>query len=524
VSTSPSNNSQRSSTLPKSHRAKSVFRGSKDPYFPRNQTNAASLPISDDWGFRLQVVSESTEIHTEMFKKAVQGLVKICFPQNVLDELGIHVVQQHMREQNAPKGNIEKMSEIFRSEMVHRLVWMLAEHLNDTSKVEAVVKSVTAASAALHSHNIGPDILNNVITSLQRLRERVPGNSTEALANDTVLTDFIPDTINGGSSVAMSVETSHENEIASSCVSDLSERGVESHVDALEMQNKSKAEKDSITLLKHTANHRGASGGKEKAVGYTAQPAREGKENKISASWRWNVKRSDVSVDNIQLYFHRTVDLFAYHALPIAKGTLGHDANRKAVRDEIESLWVSATDKEYGKWVESFHKLQGGDLDMIDRVETTPDPAPEGVAETTPTPITFQKEQARITVEHPDTRNRTAEDRQTLDNGTDVRREVGPASILSAEVPRPESQKRSRAKVPSSIPSQCSKKIQSATTDSNIERYGSTPKWLRTPIVDLLWGKAGFEFEKGLEVVRVIMKELNLRVSFGVIMLPPLCV
>jgi hypothetical protein len=30
-----------------------------------------------------------------VFRKAVQGLVKICFPSGVLEELGIDVLKQH---------------------------------------------------------------------------------------------------------------------------------------------------------------------------------------------------------------------------------------------------------------------------------------------------------------------------------------------------------------------------------------------------------------------------------------------
>jgi hypothetical protein len=283
-----------------------------------------------------------------MFKGAVQGLVKICFPQNVLNELGVDVVQQHMREQSAPKPNIEKMREIFRSEMVHRLVWMLVEYLDDSSKVEAVVKSVTAASAVIHGDKFGPDILGSVIASLQRLRERVPDNSTKTLAEDMVLTEFTSDTANNEDSVVTSVETLAVSESASSGVSDLSESETEPIVHTKsKSQNNIKAEKTSDKSSKHSKRRQGATMGKEMAAGPTAQPARQGKESKVSTSWRWNVKPSDITVKNSQLYFHRTVDLFAYHALPIAKALLGHYAGRQDIRLKIESLWTGITDDEY---------------------------------------------------------------------------------------------------------------------------------------------------------------------------------
>jgi hypothetical protein len=278
---SPSRNARRSSTLTDPLRAKSVFRGSKDPYFPRDPKNTTSLPTSDDWVFRVQVVSQSTDIHTEMFKRAVQGLVKICFPQNVLNELGVDVVQQHMREQNAPKQNIEKMREIFRSEMVHRLVWMLVEYLDDSSKVEAAVKSVTAASAVIHGDKFGPDILGSVIASLQRLRERVPDNSTKKLAEDMVLTVFTSDTANDEDSVVASVETLAVSERASSGASDLSESEAEPLVHTKrKSQNKIKVE-ETDEPLRNSGHYQGASGGKVMAAGRMVQPKRQGKESKV---------------------------------------------------------------------------------------------------------------------------------------------------------------------------------------------------------------------------------------------------
>jgi hypothetical protein len=494
-------------------RAKSVFRRSKDPYFPRDRTNATSLPTSDDWVFRVQVVSQSTDIHTEMFKRAVQGLVKICFPQNVLNELGVDVVQQHMREQNAPKQNIEKMREIFRSEMVHRLVWMLVEYLDDSSKVEAAVKAVTAASAVIHGDKFGPDILGSVINSLQRLRERVPDNSTKILAEDMVLTEFTSETANSDDSVVTSVETLTGNELASSGVSDLSESETEPLVHTKsKSQNNIKAEKTSDKSSKPSKRSQGATMGKEMTAGPTAQPARQGKESKVSTSWRWNVKQSDITVENSQLYFHRTVDLFAYHALPIAKGVLGHDANRKDIRLKIESLWTSMTDQEYGKWSESFHRLRDGDLDMVDRVESTPIPR-EGVISATPAPVTVHKRHDRRTSTHSDTIPNNPEDNCTSNYQNTVKRELDSFSVPPGKVVHPESHKRNNNTLTPSIFPQNSMATQTAANRTQHKNRESWSKSIHTPIVDLLWGKIKFDDEEGQEVVEVIMRGLNRRVS-----------
>jgi hypothetical protein len=450
VSPSPLHDTRRGSTVTDSLRAKSVFRWSKNPYFPRDRPNATSLPTSDDWGFRVQVVPQSTDIHTEMFKRAVQGLVKICFPQNVLNELGVDVVQQHMREQSAPKQNSEKMREIFRSEMVHRLVWMLVEYLDDSSKVEAVVESVTAASAVIHGDKLGPDILGSVLAGLQRLREQVPDNSTKTLAEDMVLTEF-KDTGNNGNSVVTSVETLAGNELASNGVSDLSESETEPLVHKKrKSQNSIKVEEISDKPLKHSQRHQGVAAGKEMAAGLTVQPKRQGKENKVSTSWRWNVKQEEITAENSQLYFHRTVDLFAYHALPIAKGLLGHDAGRQDIRLKIESLWTSITDDGYDKWRESFRRLQDGDLDMVDRVEST-SPSRDGVVSATPAPVTVHKRHDGCTPNRSDIVPKNPEDKCTLNYQTTVKRELDSFSAPPGKVVHPELHKRNNTALTPSI-------------------------------------------------------------------------
>jgi hypothetical protein len=496
-------------------RAKSVFRGSKDPYFPRDRMNATSLPTSDDWGFRVQVVSHSTDIHTEMFKRAVQGLVKICFPQNVLNELGVDVVQQHMREQNAPKQNIEKMRGIFRSEIVHRLVWMLVEYLDDSSKVEAVVQSVTAASAVIHGDKLGPDILGSVIVSLQRLRERVPDNSTKTLAEDMVLTEFTSDTDNNEDSVVTSVETLAGNELASSGVSDLSESETESLVHTKrKSQNNIKVEETSDKYSKHFQRHQGVSAGKEMAAGLTVQPKRQGKENKVSTSWRRNVKQSKITAENSQLHFNRTVDLFAYHALPIAKGLLGHDAGRQDIRLKIESLWTSITDDEYDKWRESFRRLQDGDLDMVDCVEST-SPSRDGVVSA---PVTVHKRHDRRTPNRSDTVSKNPEDNCTSNYQNTIKRELDSFSVPTGKVVHPESHKRNNNTLTPSIFPQNSMATQTAANRPQHKNREICSKSIHTPIIDLLWGKIKFDDEKGQEVVEVIMRRLNRRVSAEVVL------
>lgn len=209
-----------------------------------------------------------------MFKKAVQGLVKICFPQPVLEEIGVQVVTQHMQAQNAPEQNITKMTDVFRSEMIQRVTWMLAEYLDTPAKAEASVKAIVAANASLHGVKIGEE-KSRVTRSKQQLHDI---SVTSEEAEKTTKRAKLP------------------------------------------------------APVKHT---------------------REGKESKISTFWRWNVYHT-TSIQDISEHFKRTSDLFAYHTLPIVKQRLGSKAKRKALRQELETMLASISDKEFGKWAESF--------------------------------------------------------------------------------------------------------------------------------------------------------------------------
>jgi hypothetical protein len=91
-----------------------------------------------------------------------------------LDQLGIEVLQQHMREEKAPEENIQRMREAFCSEMAQRVTWMLAAYLDTPAKVKSAMRATIEASATLHGEALGDDILGEVTHSLLRLKEQAP--------------------------------------------------------------------------------------------------------------------------------------------------------------------------------------------------------------------------------------------------------------------------------------------------------------------------------------------------------------
>lgn len=373
------------------------FRGDKDPYFPLQSERAASLSNRDEWAFRLKVISSSTALHHDVFEQAVQGIVRICFPQGVLEELGIDILERHMRAENAPVENIAKMRDIFRAEMIHRITWMLSEYLDTPARVETSVQSIIAASARLHSDKIGSDVLGDVVASLNGLRARVPVNSTERLATNDVFRLVLRD---DGSSTANEASSSSEVEhMEQSPVMKKKKKnhnrskrndvhqGHATQADEFEMniiepapapktknKKEKKMEKDDRCKLQETTEEQVLVANNPRmdvdgATSSTEHLVHGDRDNKISSRWKWDVDPDELTSEDIHKYFKGASDVFAFHALPIANKKLGENAKRKEIRHTMESILADMHDDEYGKWVESHQRLLAGDTGMLVRVE-----------------------------------------------------------------------------------------------------------------------------------------------------------
>lgn len=155
----------------------------KDIYLAQKPGHSTSLPTGEDWIFRTKVISSITDLGNDVFKTAVQGLVRMWFPEGILDQLGPQVLEQHMREEQAPEKNIRRMSEIFGNEMTKRMVSMIAENLDTAAKVDAVLKAILSTSTRAHGDKLGEDIVDYVTARLLRMEAKAPKRSTEWLAH-----------------------------------------------------------------------------------------------------------------------------------------------------------------------------------------------------------------------------------------------------------------------------------------------------------------------------------------------------
>lgn len=399
MSSSVSVHSQRDPSGTQPSRAKSIFRGDRDPYFPPNNKATTSLPTGDDYVFRIQVISTTTNIATDVFKKAVQGLVKICFPQDVLEEIGIEVVTQHMRNEGAPEENILKMTDIFRSEMIHRVTWMLAEYLDTPPKVEASVKSIVAASASLHGAKIGEDVLGDVLQSLRMLREWVPTGSTERLANGSDMESFAFST-----PAADSIESDREASNPAS-ESEANEAPVHAtngaygdEVDYARKSRKNSKKQNTDNIHKKFRRGQDAGGDLDAPNSHDSSQlhlVREGKEARVSTSWRWDIEEGTLFADMIP-NFKRVSDLFAYHALPIVKQELGPQAKRKEIRQKIEAMLAMLPPNDFAKWADSFQRLKNGEVTMLQQVAVDPSSVGQRTGSPISAPIVTPSDAKRI--------------------------------------------------------------------------------------------------------------------------------
>lgn len=127
-----------SETLSTFERAKSIFRGDENPYCP-SKLDAPKLFLESD-GYHSDSMCSARWPHEDLFKKKLQGLLKIHFSSGMVTEQ-IDRIEAAMRE--GANAQTYSSHEI---EIVHRLSWLLAEHLDTPDKMTFAITSIAAAS------------------------------------------------------------------------------------------------------------------------------------------------------------------------------------------------------------------------------------------------------------------------------------------------------------------------------------------------------------------------------------------
>ncbi|KAI4915434.1 uncharacterized protein J4E92_009388 [Alternaria infectoria] len=482
-----------------------------DPHSSRagsvRNTQATSLPTGEDWVFRVKVISSATDLRNGLFKNAVQGLVRICFPNDILNQLGSDVLEQHMREENAPEENIRRMTEMFRAEMTQRMVSMLADNLDTAAKVDSVLKAMLTASAKAHGDDLGEDILGYVTASLLQMQALAPKHSTQWLVNgDAVQEDSSGGDVSGS-------DASDEEPTPPPKVKKHKKRNKESE------RARPSAESYTPGTARMHSNLPAAS---------LKQRTSKGKDRKISSKWQWDIEASDLTEDDVSKTFFRTSDLFAYHALPISQRKLGPSASKKEIRCEMQSLLDGMPQEEFEKWVESLQKLLDGDRDMLERQESQTSGHQQQLSRVTPAPVDIRKRPKKSpnvsaggrtiakTYDReydPPLQENSAIKRETADNGSTLSgslREVA----LGYHIDKATADLRELSTEDRNLVGQyCGAE---AAGENNATRMTKGFESRGLPILQLLWGSDNFTTEQcfsgSKDIAQTIMHNLHRRV------------
>ncbi|KAH7402173.1 hypothetical protein DE146DRAFT_787890 [Phaeosphaeria sp. MPI-PUGE-AT-0046c] len=406
------------------------------------------LPSADDWSFRVNVISSTSNLSDDIFKKAVQGLVKICLPEGILEELGIDLLAQYMRQENAPEENITRMRSVSSSEMIICISRMLAGYLDTPEKIKSVLLSVIESSTALQTE-AGTKVFRDVMSSLKSQPSTADIKSNLSRISNVLRQD-----------------NDYDKEVE------------EMIVDA-EEPNANNVPRPPRTNRNVSVNKR------------------------VSSSWRWDFEAKNTSAEAIKDAFKRPSDLFAYHALPLAKDLLTAHATRMDVRRKVQDMLDETPDSVYRGWVDSFIRLQDGDETMLVRIP----PEPEIYKRTavTPAPVIGQGQSTNVL---PSRRNRKKhavatqlQETYVLDD-ENVKRE-GHATTLNR--PAIDRQVTEQQALGSTL-------IAASPSALAVQRtiYDILSS---TPVVDLLWGRSSFIRVARADIVLKIEEQLQHRIS-----------
>ncbi|KAF2499741.1 hypothetical protein BU16DRAFT_579238 [Lophium mytilinum] len=130
-------------------RSRSVFRGDADPYFPPNAINSITTS-SAEMSFYVKYLCRGFP-DDELYKEAVQGLINITLPPDVLNQLSLDTIIAQMVAHGASEERMQRAREVIERELIDKSAWLLAKQLDTPEKAEVGLAAVTAATHRLYT-------------------------------------------------------------------------------------------------------------------------------------------------------------------------------------------------------------------------------------------------------------------------------------------------------------------------------------------------------------------------------------
>jgi hypothetical protein len=332
-----------------------------------DQNIESELPTGQDYRFRLKVVSSSLPVDNAVFEEALQGLVQICFPETILDELGMQVIAAHMVEAGSSEQNVKRMKEVFPTIIVERIAWLLARYTNTSKRLKKALSAVSAACRTLYKADVQSESASDASSLVETTLESDDGVSCED-------------------------ESAPPQE---------EEEKEKSRVKKPKRTAKPKCRKTPQSPIFTDKEQLPEGDVMELSDSSRPAPAKQNKtmlskDKKVSKSWRWDVNSKALTVKDISNIFRRTSDLFAHHALFIVKKELGESATKESIRQKIQSILVDMPNSEYAQWVESLRRLNEGDNTMLVRVSPESAYDKSHISRATPAPSSLRQQRPEV--------------------------------------------------------------------------------------------------------------------------------
>ncbi|KAF2206040.1 hypothetical protein GQ43DRAFT_436463 [Delitschia confertaspora ATCC 74209] len=297
-----------------------------------------ALASLEDWRLRVKLLCLPTTSDA-MVNESISDLLNICFPREALDELGIDIIESHVRDGGASNQRVTLMKEAYQPEMIRRLAWMFAEYLDTPRKAEVAISMLVGASQHLHGSEYNYEGLNRI---LELLGDKRPGRRTDR-SKETV-------------SIRLSSQHGPDRQ-------------------NVEAQRTAAAISNGVTETYYGAG----------PVAKSSLAKDEDVENQ-KACWDIDPNRQ-LDISDLPAHFGKKSDLFSFHAIPIAKRDLGEAASLEEIISHIRVLWKALPKEARQEWKEAYAKLLRGDLSLLIRVDTPREPNNSARRLDTPAPV-----------------------------------------------------------------------------------------------------------------------------------------
>ncbi|KAF2810099.1 uncharacterized protein BDZ99DRAFT_304322 [Mytilinidion resinicola] len=381
-----------------------------------------------------------------------------------------------MREKGANEKRIEAMRYLAKEEVVHRLIWVLAEHLDSPDKAREAITSIVDASNHRHGNNDDDNGFGSLAKELRKLRNQRVGDQAEDTAEEASNKHS-----NQPRSTAQSSTEARTDQRSAGATIRLPSR---SH----STEQTSVRPKTSIIIPENQYKRPPSTSN----PGASSSAQAENLQGRKRASWDVD-NPTDLSTEEIPRIFKKDRHLYAYHALPVVNEDMQSNTPYENLTAEIRRRWKELSEKERKSWVVSYKRLLSGDLDMLVLSKDSSSPP------------------ARSTDE-PRIRSTTGPNEHDGTKEVRVKREPNMDGAPSTSLP-PLGASRSPALATSHLDAARRPEAVGSRLDAPRGPMSERHQISETPVVDLIWGISELRREEAEIIAKTIQSRLSQRIG-----------